>query len=80
MMKQSVEKLERITIYLTKKEKRDAQIAAAQLGLNMATLGRQAMQYLIYVPEELTKIAKAMEANNAPPPETQLASNESGVD
>lgn len=80
MMTRLVEKLERITIYLTKKEKRDAQIAAAQLGLNMATLGRQAVQYLIYVPEELMKIRKELEATYATPPETKLASNESGAD
>lgn len=79
-MTQSVQKLERITIYLTKKEKRDAQIAAAQLGLNMATLGRQAVQYLIYVPEELTKIHDEMEASHATPAPTQLASNEGGAD
>jgi len=72
MMTQSAQKLERITIYLTKKEKRDAQIAAAQLGLNMATLGRQAMQYLIYTPQP-------MEASHETPAPTQLASNEGGV-
>jgi hypothetical protein len=47
------EKLERVTIYLNRKEKRDAQIAAAHLELNMATLGRRAVQYLIYTPEEI---------------------------
>lgn len=50
------EKLERVTIYLTRKEKRDAQIAAAHAELNMATLGRKAIQYLIYAPEEVPNV------------------------
>jgi hypothetical protein len=50
------EKLERITIYLTKREKKDAQIAAAHAELNMATLGRKAIQYLIYAPEESVNV------------------------
>jgi hypothetical protein len=52
------EKLERVTIYLNRKEKRDAQIAAAHLELNMATLGRRAVQYLIYTPEEVKQHAE----------------------
>ena len=55
-MNQKQEKLERITIYLTKKEKKDAQIAAAHLELNMATLGRRAIQYLIYAPAEVPNV------------------------
>lgn len=46
------EKLERITIYLTLQEKMDLKVAAAQLSLTMATLGRTAVQYFIYTPKE----------------------------
>ena len=61
--KQKQEKLQRITVYLTKKEKRDAQIAAAHADLNMATLGRKAIQYLIYAPEEVPNVETVSEAS-----------------
>jgi hypothetical protein len=39
----------RVTIYLTAQEARDAKIVAAQMGLHLANLGREAIRRLIYV-------------------------------
>lgn len=42
----------RVTIYLTAQELRDAKVVAAQMGIHLANLGREAIRRLIYVNPE----------------------------
>jgi hypothetical protein len=39
----------RVTVYLTQQELRDAKIVAAQMGLHLVSLGREAIRKMIYV-------------------------------
>jgi hypothetical protein len=40
---------QRVTIYLTSQELRDAKVVAATMGVHLANLGREAIRRMIYV-------------------------------